>query len=152
MKQLFLFFLAALTVSAAWPGYAYEDRIDFSADGDFSESAIRRGVKATREQCEKVDNAVWASTKDHGEECLKYWAAGFSGKTEGRAIVYFHGDVWTGAGRTSKEYLQMTNRKLQRDAQEWSKKLLTPYIFLLDRARMALPETTCRGGEWPNQY
>jgi len=129
MKRVLLFFLATAAVSAVSPVCASDGRIGFSAEGEFSESAIRRGVKATREQCEKVDNAVWVSTKDHGEECLKYWAAGFSGKYKGRAVVFFHGDIRGGAGKTSKGYLRMTNRTLQRDAEEWSKKLEAPYIF-----------------------
>ena len=129
MKGILPFLLAAAAECAALPVHAAADRVDFSAEGNFSESATRRGVKATREQCEKVDNAVWVSTKDHGEECLKYWAAGFSNTTTGRAVVFFHGDIWVGAGKTSKDYLRMTNQILQRDAEEWSKKLAAPYIF-----------------------
>lgn len=114
----------------ALPVRAAADRVEFSAHGDFSESAIKRGVKATREQCEKVDNAVWVSTQDHGEECLKYWAAGFPDRTASRAVVFFHGDIWIGAGKTSKNYLQTTNERIQRDAETWSRKLAAPYVFV----------------------
>ena len=124
-----LVFLFLVVEWIALPSIAAESRIPFSAEGDFSEAAIQRGVKATREQCEKVDNAVWVSTKDHGEECLKYWAAGFSDKPTERAVVYFHGDIWVGAGKTSKDYLRTTNRTIQRDTEGWSKKLGAPYIF-----------------------
>ncbi len=129
MKRVLIFFLAMAAGSTALPVNAADGRVNFSAEGDFSESAIRRGVKATREQCDKVDNAVWVSTKDHGEECLKYWAAGFSDKTADRAVVFFHGDIWVGAGKTSNAYLRATNRTLQRDAEAWSSKLAAPYIF-----------------------
>jgi acetyl esterase/lipase len=128
MKPARIFLLAAVA-SITLPVSAADSRINFSAEGDFSETAIRRGVKATQEQCEKVDNAVWVSTKDHGEECLKYWAAGFPNEPTERAVVYFHGDIWVGAGKTSKDYLQTTNRTIQRDAEAWSKRLAAPYIF-----------------------
>ncbi|MEQ1773359.1 MAG: hypothetical protein ABL891_06195 [Burkholderiales bacterium] len=129
MKRFLAYFLAAATGSAVSPVCATGGRINFSAEGDFSESAIRRGVKATREQCDKVDNAVWVSTKDHGAECLKYWAAGFADKSTDRAVVYFHGDIWVGTGKTSKDYLRTSNWMIQRDAEAWSKKLAAPYIF-----------------------
>ena len=129
MNRILLVLLAATLGQAAWPAYAFFQEISFSADGDFSEAAIRRGVKAAKEQCEKVDNAIWVRTKDDGEECLKYWAAGFTKKSANRAIVFFHGDIWTGVGKTSKDYIGMTNEKLQRDAEIRSKKLGMPYIF-----------------------
>ena len=129
MNRFFIFFLAAAAASVGSPAGATDDRVNFSAAGDFSESAIRRGVKATREQCDKVENAVWVSTKDHGEECLKYWAAGFADKPVDRAVVFFHGDIWVGAGKTSKDYLRTSNWIIQRDAEAWSKKLGVPYIF-----------------------
>ncbi len=65
----------------------------------------------------------------HGAECLKYWTAGFqAGKVE-RAVIFFHGDVWIGEGRTNKRYLDMTNAKLQRDADDWARQIGAPYIF-----------------------
>lgn len=130
MNQLLPFCIAIAAIGLPVVNFAASERRDFSADGDFSESAIDSGVNATKEQCDKVNNAVWASTKDHGEECLKYWAAGFSDKHTKRAIVFFHGDVWVGAGKTSKDYLRSSNRSLQRDADEWSRKLAAPYILV----------------------
>ena len=130
MKPVVRLLIAMAAVCVPAIARAASERSGFSADGDFSESAVYRGVKATKEQCDAVSNAVWASTKDHGAECLKYWAAGFSGKNAHRAIVFFHGDVWVGAGKTSKDYLHMSNRVLQRDAEDWSKKLAAPYIFV----------------------
>ena len=121
----------ALVALLAWPSIASAaDRIPFSAEGDFSEEAVRRGVTATRAQCDAVPNGLWAETKDHGAECLKYWTGGFAGKTVARAVVYFHGDIWVGAGKTSRNYLEMTNAKLQRDAEAWAKRIGAPYVFV----------------------
>src|SRR4051794_13339416 len=69
------------------PAYALFGRVDFSDSGDFSESAILSGVRATQEQCATAANSVWANTKDSGAECLKYWAAGFDSFPVKRAIV-----------------------------------------------------------------
>ena len=105
----------------------------FAAGMWISEEAMRRGVVATSEQCSKVSNAVWASTKEYGSECIKYWASGFSGiagKTTQRAVVFFHGDVWIGEGKTNKAYLQQSNKKIQQSADNWSKRLAAPYIFV----------------------
>ena len=41
-------------------GYAAPERIEFSEAGDFSELAITRGVKASREQCDKDSYEPWA--------------------------------------------------------------------------------------------
>ena len=99
-------------------------------EGDFSELALRRGVRATRAQCEALANAVWASTRDHGEECLRYWAAGFGpGPTE-RAIVFLHGDAWRGPGMTREQYLSLSSEALARQAQRWSRQLDAPYVFV----------------------
>ncbi|MEO8020770.1 hypothetical protein [Polaromonas sp.] len=105
-------------------------RVDFSEPGDFSESAILRGVKATQAQCAAAANTVWSATTSSGAECLKYWKAGFGDNPVKRAIVFFHGDVFVGVGKTSKNYLGMTNAQLQKNADEWAKKLGMPYIFM----------------------
>ena len=131
MRKYFSLWFVLLVMSASWPAFAFLfGRVDFSAEGDFSESALQRGVKATQDQCEKVENAVWVSTKDYGEECIKYWAAGFNGMPVERAVIFFHGDVWIGAGKTGKYYLEATNETLQRDADTWSAKIGVPYIFI----------------------
>ena len=130
MRKIIQLWLVLLAMSVSWPAHTFFGRINFSAEGDFSESALQRGVKATQEQCDKIANAVWVSTKDHGEECIKYWAAGFNGTPVERAVVFFHGDIWVGAGKTRKDYLEMTNEKLQRDADTWSARIGAPYIFV----------------------
>ena len=55
--------------------------------------------------------------------------ARFGSSAENTPVVFFHGDVWLGSGRTSKTYLAQTNEKLQRDADANAKLLGTPYIF-----------------------
>lgn len=129
MKRIIQILGVVAAAIAVLPSHAAEDRVEFSTDGDFSEAAIRRGVKATRAQCEKVENAVWVSTPDHGEECLKYWTAGFPGTTAGRAVVFFHGDVWVGPGKTSRAYLRTSEWSIQRDAEKWARRIEAPYVF-----------------------
>lgn len=131
MSRFIPLWFALLAISASWPSPAsIFGRIDFTAEGDFSESALQRGVKATQGQCEKVENAVWVSTKDYGEECIKYWAAGFNGTPVERAVIFFHGDVWVGAGKTGKYYLEANNEKLQQEADAWGTRLGVPYVFV----------------------
>jgi dienelactone hydrolase len=111
-------------------GQAQFSRAGFSDAGDFSESAILSGVKATQAQCTDAANTVWAATTRSGAECLKYWKAGFGGQPVKRALVFFHGDIFVGVGKTSKNYLEMTNAQLQKNADDWAKKLGVPYIFM----------------------
>jgi len=118
----------ALIVNAPLPSHAAPARIEFSAAGDFSAAALRSGVKATKAACERVDNAVWASTRGYGEECLRYWAAGFGGKPVTRALVFFHGDLLSETG-VSPLYLNASMAKLQRMAEDTARQLDAPYVF-----------------------
>jgi hypothetical protein len=119
---------SALLAPAA--SHAQFGRIEFSDAGDFSESAIMRGVKATQAQCAAAANTVWAATEHSGAECIKYWKAGFGDQPVKRAIVFFHGDVFVGVGQTSQAYLDMTNARMQKNAEDWARWLGMPYIFL----------------------
>lgn len=103
-------------------------RVDFSEVGDFSEAAIVRGVQATPSQCAQVVNGIWAQTANDGAECLKYWVGGFSVAPVKRAVVFFHGDIFVGAGKTSRSYLETTNAEMQKFTDQWAKKLGVPYI------------------------
>lgn len=119
---------ASLLVPAT--GHAQFGRFEFSDAGDFSESAILHGVKATQAQCAAAANTVWAATASSGAECLKYWKAGFGDQPVKRAIVFFHGDIFVGIGKTSKNYLDLTNAQLQNFADGWAKTLGMPYIYM----------------------
>ncbi len=107
-----------------------EPALEMTPEGDFSEQALRRGVRATRAQCDALANAVWVSTRDHGEACVRYWAAGFSSGPNERAIVFLHGDNWIGPGKTRTQYLSLTGEALARQARQWSGKLDAPYVFI----------------------
>ena len=104
--------------------------VPFTAAGDFSEAAVMRGVIATKAQCVAVANAVWASNREDGQACIKYWSAGFPVKANGRAIVFFHGDIFVGVGKTVPRYLNSTTGKLQHDAQLKARELGAPYVFV----------------------
>jgi pimeloyl-ACP methyl ester carboxylesterase len=82
-------------------------------------------VLANREQCARVENAVWADAGDYGAECLRFWAAGFDGKPAKRALIFFHGDV----DDPSAGYLQNSMEKLQASADRVAKGQGIPYIF-----------------------
>lgn len=104
--------------------------VAFDAELGFSEEAVRNGVVATKEQCDRVENAVWAQTADSGQACLRYWAAGFSGSASKLAVVYFDGDQWSYSQGTTSEYRAMTTARLKAGAEGWSKQLGVPYVFL----------------------
>ena len=60
----------------------------FAAEPDFSATALRNGVTATKAQCDAVENAVWAQTENLDQSCLRYWAAGFSSRSKQLAVPY----------------------------------------------------------------
>jgi len=92
---------------------------------------VRNGVRATREQCERLSSAVWATTAEGENACLKFWAAGFSADgTNRRAVVYFSGDAWQGPGWTQPGYLRLTNESQAAFVRETATRLGMPYIFL----------------------
>lgn len=119
----------ALMFAPLRPGLAAGQRIAFTAAGDFSESALHSGVQATQAQCERADHAVWAATRDHGEECLRYWAAGFDGKPAARAVVFFHGDVLSETG-VPAGYLKSSMASIQRFADDTARTLNAPFVFV----------------------
>lgn len=119
-----------LALLLALPAQAQFGRAEFSDAGGFSEAAILSGVSATAAQCHAAANAVWVETKNSGAECLKYWKAGFDALPVKRAVVFFHGDVFLGVGKTNKSYLDLNNVTLQKNADAWAKRLGLPYIFV----------------------
>jgi hypothetical protein len=126
-KVLVMWGLASALLAPA-ASHAQCGRAEFSDAGDFSESAILRGVKATQAQCAAAANTVWAATASSGAECIKYWKAGFGDQPVKRAIVFFHGDIFVGVGKTSKTHLDITNAQLQKNADDCAKKLGMPYM------------------------
>lgn len=124
----------ALALYPTWT-LALLERIEFSAEGTFTEDAVVRGVRASAAQCASVPNAVWAAPREAsaGAECIKFWAAGFDGPSAAppkRAIAYFAGDVFLGPGQTPTAYLAQSDERLQAEAQEWSRRLGVPYVFI----------------------
>ncbi len=115
---------ASMPDGARQPG-----RVAFTATPDFSEIAVKRGVKATRAECEQAPGTVWVESPAWGSECLRYWKAGFPAGPAGRTVVFFHGDVWLDQG-VSPAYLKLTPDKVQQDADEWSSRLGMPYLFV----------------------
>lgn len=118
-----------LLALACASGAVSAQRIEFTSDGDFSETAIRRGVKATQAQCDAIPNGLWAADREGGE-CLKYWTAGMEPLPTRRVVVFLHGDVWIGPERPNTGYLNSTNKSVQRFAQEWGKRLEVPFVFI----------------------
>jgi hypothetical protein len=105
--------------------------VEITEQGDFSESAVRNGVLATREQCEKLSNGIWAETAQGDSACLRYWTAGFSpASANRRAMVFFSGDAWEGPGRMQPGYLSATNDALAGWVRNSGANLGLPYVFL----------------------
>ncbi len=108
---------------------AQTGRLPFSDEGNFSEAAVLRGVAATREQCHLASHAAWADAGRFGAECLRYWSAGLGKAPVKRVLVFFHGDVSVGVGKTNPIYLSSSIARQQADAERWGKQLGLPYIF-----------------------
>lgn len=123
-------FLCALTLLLSAQAFALVGRLPFTEAGDFSEAAVVRGVAATREQCQLARHAVWADAGRDGAECLRYWVAGMGQAPVRRAVVYLHGDIFVGHGKTNPSYLNSSIATAQKDAEAWSKRLGAPYVFI----------------------
>lgn len=120
-----------LALLASRPGpAAAATSVPFTAAGDYSEEALLRGVSATQAQCAEVSGTVWADAGPLGQACIKYWTAGFPTAANGRAIVFFHGDLLVGKGKTAKGYLTNSPQKTQRDIELTARKLDAPYVFI----------------------
>jgi hypothetical protein len=128
----FAWFLAviALLSLTSHQVHAFLGRMDFTSDGDFSETAITRGIKATEASCREINNGLWATTKDHGSECIRYWMAGLAPTQNERVMVFFHGDIWVGAGKTNPNYLALSQAKLAEQAAQIHRQLGVPYVFI----------------------
>ncbi|MES2999731.1 MAG: hypothetical protein V4787_03500 [Pseudomonadota bacterium] len=104
--------------------------VDIEDARRLSEQALRNGVRATKEQCERLNNGIWAATDNGETACLRYWAAGVGATAPAtRAIVYFSGDVWS-AGRAVPAYVATSDDVLAKAAAGWAGRLGLPYIFL----------------------
>jgi pimeloyl-ACP methyl ester carboxylesterase len=108
----------------------FAGRIELTETGDFSEAAVVRGVKATQAQCLAVSHSVWADAGPVGAECLRVWATGMDPLPAKRALVYFHGDVFVGHGKTARTYLNSSVDEQARFAQNWARQLGVPYLFI----------------------
>jgi antitoxin component of RelBE/YafQ-DinJ toxin-antitoxin module len=96
----------------------------------FTEQALRNGVRATREQCERLGNGIWASTDQGDSACLRYWAAGLgTGLPARRAVAYFPGDAWA-SGRAVPGYEAVDDDALAKAAATWAGRLGLPYVFI----------------------
>lgn len=109
-------------------------RLPFSAaEPDFSDASIARGLAATQADCESAPGPgelVWAEAPGHGAECLRAWTAGFRrDATNPRAVVFFEGDVWTGAGPWPG-YSALTPARLEREVRERARAMGVPYLML----------------------
>jgi dienelactone hydrolase len=102
--------------------------VSFDAELGFSEEAVRNGVVATKEQCDRVENAVWAQTAELGQACLRYWASGFSNTSSNRAVVYFAGDCWHYSKGLENGCREQTTARLKANAESSSKQLGVPYV------------------------
>ena len=123
--------LAVLAVSAASAAQSQLfGRLDFAEAGDFSEAAVVRGVKAVEAQCQASRHAIWADAGSAGAECLRVWVAGFDVLPAKRALVYFHGDVFVGRGKTAANYLNTSLEAQAEFAKSWAKALKVPYLFV----------------------
>jgi pimeloyl-ACP methyl ester carboxylesterase len=120
----------AILCTVSLNSQALYGRENFTEAGDFSEAAILNGVRATQSQCTQTANAVWAAPSTTDAECLRYWAAGFDAAPVKRAVVFFHGDIFVGIGKTSSGYLGTSQAAQQAAAQNWAKKLGVPYIAI----------------------
>jgi hypothetical protein len=100
--------------------------VDFSLEDDFSEMAVKRGVRATEDKCRLIpERAIWSRVNANLVECIKFWGQGLSSYT-GRAIVYFHGDFTP----PTSEYFKLSTERLNQSALTWSARLNAPVVFI----------------------
>lgn len=129
---IFVALLSACTTARFDPAVAKKTGppVPFDAELGFSEEAVRNGVVATKEQCDRVENAVWAQTADSEQACLRYWTSGFSSTSSNRAVVFFAGDCWSYTKGLNSDCRELTIARLKAGAESWSRQLGVPYVFM----------------------
>lgn len=130
-KVLLALFCALLSgcTSAAAETRPQTDRDPFQADWSPTSTEVSRGVRATQDACSKSEDAVWANAGESGSECIRFWKSKGSAMDWARVVVFFHGDVWTGT-EVDPSYLQITAKRQQELADEWSARIGAPYLFI----------------------
>jgi dienelactone hydrolase len=121
---------AGVLLLLAGSAQAFVGRVDLpGADEPFTDAAIVRGVKATREQCVALPGGVWAEPPGESGECLRYWHAGLAEDNPQRPLFFFAGDL-LGATGVFRGYAGTHPAAVQSTVNAAAKRLGVPYIFL----------------------
>lgn len=127
-KKLFSIKIFCLIFAIPSICFAFFGRVEFNLGDDFTENSVRRGIKAEKGTCEKLNpGAMWAQVTPEIGECIKYWSAGLTAATD-RTIVFFHGDVEASGPLT--DHTKLSGERLSSLAQSWSRHLKAPYIYI----------------------
>jgi dienelactone hydrolase len=93
-------------------------------------AVLSHGVVVGESQCKDLRNAVWVRVDGAGY-CVRYWMS-TAGGSKDEAVVYIHGDLGDSKtpGQLNKYSAFMTDGRMQRDVQRWSRVYGGPYIAI----------------------
>jgi pimeloyl-ACP methyl ester carboxylesterase len=93
-------------------------------------AVLTHGVVVSEAQCKDLRNAVWVRVDGAGY-CVRYWMS-TAGGSKDEAVVYIHGDLGDAKtpGQLNKYSAFMTDSRMQREVQRWSRLYGGPYIAI----------------------
>jgi pimeloyl-ACP methyl ester carboxylesterase len=132
----YLLFQILVCGLAVMPGVAgATERLGFpSGNQTFSPREVQFGSSSTEADCAKITNTVWITVDGKGD-CIRYFAAGLSEKSNPEVLLYMHGDrMEGGTGRTlvqiSNSYQKESPAEIEKDVTHWSGQAKKPFIYL----------------------
>jgi hypothetical protein len=110
--------------------HAFLGRADLpGGDEVFTHSALLRGVSATATQCASIANAIWAQPMGESGECLRYWHAGFEGKSQQPVLLFFPPDLLAGNELVNTGYTSLSPAKMQVSVDNVAARMGVRYVF-----------------------
>jgi pimeloyl-ACP methyl ester carboxylesterase len=93
-------------------------------------AVLSHGVVVSESQCKDLRNAVWVRVDGAGY-CVRYWLSKAGGSKD-EAVVYIHGDLGDSKtpGQLNKYSAFMSDGRMQREVQRWSRVYGGPYIAI----------------------
>jgi dienelactone hydrolase len=93
-------------------------------------AVLSHGVVVSESQCENLPNAVRVRVDGAGY-CVRYWMS-TAGGSKDEAVVYIHGDLGDAKtpGQLNRYSAFMTDGRMQREVQRWSRVYGGPYIAI----------------------
>lgn len=124
-----LFYSSITTVTSA------AEQLSFPTGAlTFPAAELRFGSSSNPAGCATLPHTVWVEVDGKGD-CIRYYAANLSPKSNPEVLLYMHGDrMEGGTGRNvvqlSNSYLKESPAEIEKDIARWSEQAKKPFIYL----------------------